>query len=83
MTLAELAPGETGRISLLSAQEPLGRRLTDLGLIPGTVVSCLGESPLGDPRAYRIRGAVIALRRKDQACIHLLDPVEGGGVSWD
>lgn len=41
------------------------RRLQDIGLIRGTAVVCLGKSPLGDPTAYRIRGAVMALRRKD------------------
>ncbi len=41
------------------------RRLNDIGLIPGTRVECLGRSPGGDPSAYLIRGAVIALRRSD------------------
>ena len=41
------------------------KRLMDIGLIPGTAVECVGESPLGDPRAYLIRGAVIAIRRTD------------------
>jgi DtxR family Mn-dependent transcriptional regulator len=42
------------------------RRLMDLGVIPGTVVTPEMESMGHDPRAYRIRGALIALRR-DQA----------------
>lgn len=41
------------------------RRLLDLGLIAHTEVMCLGRSPLGDPSAYLIRGAVIAIRTKD------------------
>ena len=41
------------------------RRLLDLGLIEHTKVMCLGLSPLGDPAAYLIRGAVIAIRAKD------------------
>ena len=39
------------------------RRLLDLGLLPGTVVEAKMASPSGDPVAYRVRGAVIALRR--------------------
>jgi Fe2+ transport system protein FeoA len=35
----------------------------DLGLVPGTVVEAELRSPAGDPTAYRIRGAMIALRR--------------------
>jgi DtxR family transcriptional regulator, Mn-dependent transcriptional regulator len=39
------------------------RRLLDLGLLPGTEVTAELRSPGGDPTGYRIRGAVIALRR--------------------
>ena len=42
------------------------RRLLDLGIVPGTVIRAELESMGGDPVAYRIRGAMIALRR-DQA----------------
>jgi len=44
------------------------RRLMDLGILPGTVISAEMESAGGDPIAYRVRGAVIALR-KDQAAM--------------
>jgi DtxR family Mn-dependent transcriptional regulator len=40
------------------------RRLLDLGFVPGTVVGVEFVSPVGDPTAYRVRGSVIALRRK-------------------
>ena len=40
------------------------RRLFDLGLIPGTVVRAEFTGPGGDPTAYDIRGATIALRRQ-------------------
>ena len=63
--LGELKPGEKAAVLEIDAQDEMGRRLVDIGLIEGTVVECLGESPLGDPCAYLIRGAVIALRRKD------------------
>jgi ferrous iron transport protein A len=43
----------------------------DLGFIPGSRVEALRRSPLGDPVAYRIRGAVIALRRADAGRIHI------------
>ena len=42
------------------------RRLLDLGVVPGTRVTSELRGPSGDPTAYRIRGALIALRR-DQA----------------
>ena len=45
------------------------RRLLDLGLINETVVKALQKSPAGDPTAYQIRGAVIALRADDASKI--------------
>jgi len=63
--LAALQEGETARVEKVDGQSEMCRRLRDLGLIPGTKVTCLGKSPAGDPTAYLIRGAVIALRAAD------------------
>lgn len=63
--LAAAEVGQTVRVVSLTAEGRMRRRLADLGLIPGAVVECLGRSPLGDPTAYLIRGAVIAIRRRD------------------
>lgn len=41
------------------------RRMLDLGLIPGTTIEVIRQSPLGDPIAYNIRGALIALRKEE------------------
>ncbi len=66
-TLWDLRPGERAVVRCLGGPGETRRRLQDIGLISGTVVECVGHSPLGDPAAYRIRGAVMALRRAD-AC---------------
>lgn len=63
--LTDLKAGQKGIIEMLSARDDMRRRLQDIGLIEGTVVECLGRSPLGDPTAFLIRGAVIALRSED------------------
>lgn len=63
--LAASKVGQSVRVVSLTAEGRMRRRLSDLGLIPGAVVECLGRSPLGDPTAYLIRGAVIAIRRRD------------------
>lgn len=64
--LSSLEPGEEGVVAGFTAMchGPERRRLLDLGLIPGTVVRAEIRSPGGDPTGYRIRGAVIALRRE-------------------
>lgn len=63
--LTDLKRGQRGVITKLTAYDDMRRRLQDIGLIEGTAVECLGKSPLGDPAAYLIRGAVIALRSED------------------
>ena len=50
------------------------RRLLDLGLLPGTLVAPKMASPSGDPVAYRVRGAVIALRRSQAEQIQVRQP---------
>ena len=47
------------------------RRLLDLGMVPGTVVQAELKSPGGDPTGYRIRGAVIAIRKEQADFIHI------------
>lgn len=65
--LDELLPGEKCRVAELQTLGPMRRRLRELGLVEGTAVTCLGFSPLGDPGAYEVLGAVIALRKRDGA----------------
>ena len=71
MRLDELQVGASGRVTDVKRSDAMGRRLRDLGLIEGERVTCVGVSPLGDPRAYRICGAVIALRSSDAACVEV------------
>lgn len=64
--LDALRLGESATVAQIAAmvQGPQRRRLLDLGVIPGTVVLAEMSSPSGNPMAYRIRGALIALRRE-------------------
>ena len=64
--LTNLQCGQTARVGKLTIQGSMRRRLQD-GLIEGTKVECVQKSPAGDPVAYLIRGAVIALRAEDSA----------------
>lgn len=64
-TLDRLAVGRRAAVTGLSAPEPQRRRLMELGFIPGGQVAAVQESPWGDPVAYAVCGAVIALRRAD------------------
>lgn len=67
----------------LSAQGSERRHLLDLGFTPGSVVQSIRRSPNGDPTAFRIRGATIALRT-DQAKLITVRPLQAdelGGAS--
>ena len=66
-SLSRLAPGERATVCRLMSHGAMRRRMLDIGLTEGAQVECLGSSPMGDPRAYLIRGAVIALRSTDAA----------------
>lgn len=52
------------------------RRLLDLGVLPGTRITAEIRSPSGEPMAYRIRGALIALRRTQANAIYIRRPAE-------
>lgn len=68
-TLNTIPEGGKVRVSRLLSSGSMRRRLLDIGLIKGTDVECLQRSPAGDPVAYLIRGAVIALRAEDASQI--------------
>lgn len=74
--LSTLNTGQQATVTKITSNDGIRRRLLDIGLIPGTVVECIGKSPMGDPSAFLIRGAVIALRREDCKDI-LIDAVRG------
>jgi DtxR family Mn-dependent transcriptional regulator len=71
--LWKLKKGERGEVVMLSprCRGPERRRLMDLGVLPGTIVEAEMVSPSGDPTAYRIRDALIALRREQAEWIRI------------
>lgn len=61
--------GKKARVKALISDGTIRRRMLDLGLISDTEVEALQKSPSGDPIAYHIRGAVIALRSEEASKI--------------
>lgn len=68
-TLDCLETGQQATVSDLLASRGEQLRLMELGFIPGRTVSALQAAPWGDPVAYAVCGAVIALRRSDASQI--------------
>lgn len=69
LSLSDLDVGSSCRVNSVELVGLLRRRILDLGIIPGTVVECIRKSPAGDPTAYGVRGATIALRHDDASQI--------------
>ena len=63
--LWDLSVGEKAKVRNIETSDFIKRRMLDMGLINGTYIEVLQKSPAGDPVAYFIRGAVIALRDED------------------
>ncbi len=78
-TLTSLNPGESGRVIKISPRirGMERRRLMDLGILPGTVIEAEIRSPSSDPTAYRVRGAVIALRSSQASQVGISREVVG------
>ncbi|WP_265442831.1 FeoA family protein [Acetivibrio straminisolvens] len=69
ITLASLPIGKKAKVKFLTLDGSIRRRMLDLGLVSDTIVEALQKSPSGDPTAYHIRGAVIALRSEEASKI--------------
>ena len=69
IALSSLSVGQSGTVASVDANDDILRRLLDIGIVTGTRLKCVLKSPLGDPSAFLIRGAVIALRNEDSSKI--------------
>jgi ferrous iron transport protein A len=56
---------ERAVIKTVAANKELGRRIRDMGLLPGTEVLIVGRAPLLDPVALRLKGFTMALRNSE------------------
>ena len=81
-SLSTIKPGESATVVRISpaCQGPERRRLLDLGLVPGTVVTAELAGIFRQPVAYRIRDALVALRR-EQADWIFIDRLQATGSS--
>lgn len=68
-SLDKLKCGQCAEVISVNTDASIRRRLFDIGLISKTRLCCVGKSPFGDPHAYLIRDAVIALRNEDAKLI--------------
>ncbi|MSP72981.1 MAG: ferrous iron transport protein A [Myxococcales bacterium] len=70
-TLAELVPSQGGVIAEVGGDRSFRRRLMELGLVPGTLVTLRQVAPLGDPLEFEVRGCRLSIRRREAAAVIL------------
>ena len=69
--LSELLINTKAYIDSLNCNGNIRRRLLDLGLVKNSSITPVLESPSGDPRAFEIRGTLIAIRKEDANLIKI------------
>lgn len=65
LCLRRLGVNRKARVSSILAHGELGRRIRDLGLIPGTEILVVGRAPLRDPVALRLRDFTLTMRNSE------------------
>jgi len=63
--LRRIRENERAVIVAVRAEGELGRRIRDMGLVPGTAVTVTGRAPLRDPVALRVMGYTLTLRNNE------------------
>ena len=70
-TLKDTPVGATVRVIRLHSEGALKRRLMDMGLTRGVLVTVRKLAPLGDPIEITLRGYELSLRKADAALIEV------------
>jgi len=65
ISLRKLGKGQKAVITSIAAQGELGRRIRDMGLVPGAEVAVVGRAPLKDPVALRVKDFTLSLRNNE------------------
>lgn len=71
-TLDRLVPGQGGTVVDVDSSGPLGRRLLEMGLVPGRRARMLRHAPLGDPIEVGLRDSYLSLRRHEASLVQIV-----------
>ncbi|MCB2228084.1 MAG: ferrous iron transport protein A [Desulfarculaceae bacterium] len=76
VSLRQLKPGHRAVVKKIGTGGELGRRMREMGLVPGTVIQVIGRAPLKDPVEIKLRGYNLTLRNNEAEHI-LVEPETG------
>ncbi len=65
MSLRRMAINQSGTIAAVKVGGELGRRIREMGLVPGTEITIKQRAPLNDPVALRVLGGTLTLRNNE------------------
>ncbi len=68
-TAADLKYGEKVKISSIDISNPSHQRILEIGFTPGQEIEIMSKTVFDDPIAFSVRGALIAMRKKEADCI--------------
>ncbi|MBQ2846932.1 MAG: ferrous iron transport protein A [Clostridia bacterium] len=71
ISMDKIKPNEKATVRRIETCGSIRRRLMDIGLAENSQIECVGRSPMGDPSAYLICGAVVAIRKSDCSKIYV------------
>ncbi|MFP5221478.1 MAG: ferrous iron transport protein A [Acidobacteriota bacterium] len=71
-SLRSLKVGQRASIERINAEGELGRRIRDMGLVPGAQIEIVGRAPLKDPVAIRLKGFTLSLRNNEADFIQVM-----------
>jgi len=71
INMRKMYDNQVGTITRIKVSGELGRRIRDMGLVPGTEIKIQGRAPLYDPVALRVRGATLTLRNNEADLIEV------------
>jgi len=63
--LRQMKKDQSGKITRVNATGEMGRRIRDMGLVPGKTITIQGRAPLYDPVSIRIMGFTLTLRNNE------------------
>ncbi len=72
MSLRQLQINQRARILEVHATGELGRRIRDMGVVPGVEITVIGRAPLKDPVAIRINNFTLTLRNNEADFIYVV-----------
>ncbi len=70
-TLKDVKVGQSGRVVKIHGEGALKRRIMDLCLTKGVIITVRKVAPLGDPMELNLRGYELSLRKADAEMIEI------------